>query len=92
MLIATDSYQSRVPFAAAFDLNGYKYNVKSVVVWDLRSGLELGRLGGRNQRQGQGFGVGRPSDTPARVAIAPLGGYFAIAADDVLQLYEISAR
>jgi hypothetical protein len=78
VLATTDSYGSSSPFAIALDLNG-KFYVKSVVVWDLRSGVELARIKGQKQR----------GDSPARVAMAPLGKYLAVAADDVLSLYEI---
>ena len=62
VLATTDSYGSSSPFAIALDLAG-KLDVKSVVVWDLRRGLELAQIKGQKQR----------GDSPARVAVAPLG-------------------
>ena len=92
VLAATDSFLSRVIFHA-FDETDIGANVSSVGVWDLRRGVELLRLKGQKQRQrviGFKNGIGFPYwDRAARLALAPQGDRLAIAADDVLSLYEI---
>jgi hypothetical protein len=92
VLAATDSFLSRVIFHA-FDETDIGANVSSVGVWNLRRGVELLRLKGQKQRQrviGFKNGIGFPYwDRAARLALAPQGDRLAIAADDVLSLYEI---
>ena len=86
LLAATDSYLSRLIFHV-FDESDIGNNVKSVVIWDVRRGVELVRLKGQKQRQS--WGQVQDWDLPARLALAPQGDRLAIAANDVLSLYEI---
>ena len=92
VLAATDSYLSRLIFHA-FDETDIGNNVKSVVVWDLQRGVELVRLKGQKQRQ-RLIGFSSFLEFPyweraAKLALGPQGDHLAIAADDVLSLYEI---
>jgi hypothetical protein len=92
VLAATDGYVSHLVFHA-FDETDIGYNVGSVSVWNLRRGVEVVRLMGQKQRQRViGFKNGFFSvawDRAARLALGPQGDRLAIAADDVLSLYEI---
>jgi hypothetical protein len=92
VLAATDSYLSRLIFHA-FDETDIADNVKSVVIWNLRRGVELVRLPGQKQRQ-RLIGFKDVLEFPywdraAKLALGPQGDHLAIAADDVLSLYEI---
>lgn len=92
VLAATDSYLSRLTFHA-FDETDIGDNVKSVVIWNLHRGVELVRLPGQKQRQ-RLIGFWNTTNEPywdraARLALGPQGDHLAIAADDILSLYEI---
>jgi len=92
VLAATDSYLSHRVFHG-FDETDVAENVNSVVVWNLRLGVELVRLKGQKQRlreiQSLRALTWSSWDLAARLALAPLGDRLAIAADDALSLYEI---
>ncbi len=84
VLAATDSYVTHLIFHW-FDETDVGTNVKSVVIWDLRRGIEIVRLKGQKQN-------GQNWDRAARLALAPRGDRHAVAAADVLSLYEIPAQ
>jgi hypothetical protein len=76
VLAATDGYVSRLIFHG-FDETDIAINVNSVVVWNLRRGVELIRLKGRKQRQSfigsKNIVETRYWDRPARLALGPQG-------------------
>jgi hypothetical protein len=61
---------------------------KAWVVWDFRSGRDVARLKYRTQRTGRSVGK-KEEKIPFASAISPDGRRFAIAGEDVVQLYEI---
>ncbi len=94
VLAATDSYVAHRVFHV-FDETDQAIDVRSVVVWNLRRGVELVRLKGQRQRQrASQFEVPRDAgeerwDRAAKLALGPKGDRLAIAADDVFSMYEM---